>query len=204
MPSRYQPLVDLGGGCGLRQGELFGLDLHDLDFDGGWVHVRRQVKRVRSRLVLGLPKNDTERLVPLPATIAAIIKRHLIDVPPVTVTLPWEDPSSDTTVSARLVFTSTRRNAINRSDFNRLIWYPALASAGIIRSRATGMHALRHFYASALLDAGETIKALASYLGHADPGFTLRVYTHLMPASENRTRQAIDRLFTAGTPGDAL
>nr|WP_232430570.1 hypothetical protein [Salinispora pacifica] len=36
------------------------------------------------------------------------------------------------------------------------------------------MHALRHFYASALLDAGESIKALAAYLGHADPGFTLR------------------------------
>ena len=61
--------------------------------------------------------------------------------------------------------------------------------------RAAGMHALRHFYASALLDAGESIKALASYLGHTDPGFTLRVYTHLMPASEERTRRAIDALL---------
>lgn len=49
------------------------------------------------------------------------------------------------------------------------------------------MHALRHFYASALLDAGEGINALASYFGHTDPGFTLRVYTHPMPASEERT-----------------
>ncbi|BCJ33337.1 hypothetical protein Athai_08400 [Actinocatenispora thailandica] len=32
------------------------------------------------------------------------------------------------------------------------------------------MHALRHFYASVLLDAGESIKALSSYLGHADGG----------------------------------
>jgi integrase len=57
------------------------------------------------------------------------------------------------------------------------------------------MHALRHFYASALLDAGENIKALAAYLGHADPAFTLRVYTHLMPSSEHRARRAIDDLF---------
>jgi integrase len=42
---------------------------------------------------------------------------------------------------------------------------------------------------------GGGIKALASYLGHADPGFTLRVYTHLMPASEERTRRVIDDLF---------
>jgi hypothetical protein len=31
---------------------------------------------------------------------------------------------------------------------------------------------------------------LSLYLG---PGFTLRVYTHLLPASEDRTRRAIDR-----------
>jgi hypothetical protein len=35
--------------------------------------------------------------------------------------------------------------------------------------------------------------ATTSYLGHADPGFTLRVYTHLLPSSEDRTRRAIDR-----------
>lgn len=37
------------------------------------------------------------------------------------------------------------------------------------------MHALRHFYASVLLDGGESIKAVSEYLGHADPAMTLRV-----------------------------
>jgi Phage integrase family len=59
-----------------------------------------------------------------------------------------------------------------------------------------GMHALRHAYASVLLDAGESIKALSEYLGHSDPGFTLRTYTHLLPSSETRTRKAIDDAFT--------
>lgn len=54
------------------------------------------------------------------------------------------------------------------------------------------MHALRHFYASVLLDAGESIRAVSEYLGHADPGFTLRTYAHLMPTSRDRTRNAID------------
>ncbi|MEU7176290.1 hypothetical protein ABZ949_32955 [Micromonospora tulbaghiae] len=39
----------------------------------------------------------------------------------------------------------------------------------------------------------ESIKALSAYLGHADPGFTLRTYTHLLPTSEDRTRRAIDK-----------
>jgi integrase len=57
------------------------------------------------------------------------------------------------------------------------------------------MHALRHFYASVLLNAGENVKALSNYLGHNDPGFTLRVYTHLMPSSDARARKAVDGLY---------
>ena len=60
------------------------------------------------------------------------------------------------------------------------------------------MHALRHFYASVLIDAGESVKAVAEYLGHADPGFTLRVYAHLFPASEERARRAVDVVFAGG------
>jgi integrase len=54
------------------------------------------------------------------------------------------------------------------------------------------MHALRHYYASVLLEDGVTVRTLADYLGHVDPGFTLRVYAHLMPAAEGRAREAVD------------
>lgn len=42
-------------------------------------------------------------------------------------------------------------------------------------TRENGMHAPRHHYASMLLDGGVSIRALAEYLGHSDPGFTLRI-----------------------------
>nr|WP_228121008.1 tyrosine-type recombinase/integrase [Streptomyces fagopyri] len=57
------------------------------------------------------------------------------------------------------------------------------------------MHALRHFYASVLLDAGENVRALSTYLGHTDPGFTLLVYTHLLPSGEGRARRAVDSMY---------
>jgi integrase len=61
---------------------------------------------------------------------------------------------------------------------------PALQRAGVENAtRADGTHALRHCYALALLEGGVRIKAVSEYLGHADPGFTLRTYTHLMPAT---------------------
>jgi len=67
-------------------------------------------------------------------------------------------------------------------------------------AREHGMHALRHFYASVLLEAGENIKAISEYLGHADPAMTLRVYAHLMPSSRERTRKAIDAVLSLPTP----
>lgn len=69
------------------------------------------------------------------------------------------------------------------------------ATAGVEDGKGNGMHALRHFYASVLIDAGESVRAVADFLGHADPGFTLRVYAHLLPATEDRARGVVDGTF---------
>ncbi|GAA3508329.1 site-specific recombinase XerD [Streptosporangium album] len=80
-----------------------------------------------------------------------------------------------------------------------------LAKVGISATRQNGFHRLRHHFASVLLEDGVSIKAVAEFLGHADPGFTLRTYTHLMPSSEDRMRRAIDGAWErAGNPGCAL
>lgn len=63
------------------------------------------------------------------------------------------------------------------------------------------MHALPHFYASVLIDAGESVRAVADFRGHADPGFTLRVYAHLLPASEDRARRIVGDLLSGPRPG---
>ena len=59
------------------------------------------------------------------------------------------------------------------------------------------MHQLRHYYASVLLAGGVDIRALSEYLGHHDPAFTLRIYAHLMPGSEERARRAIEDALSA-------
>ncbi|MEU0152950.1 tyrosine-type recombinase/integrase [Micromonospora fulviviridis] len=201
LPARYRVAVDLGAGCGLRQGEVLALAVEDIDFLRGTLHVVRQLKIVGSRLVYALPKGRKTRDIPLPGSVGAALTRHLEDFPPVPVTLPWDVPGGPP-VTVNLVVYGRRNVAMDRHTFNRDNWHAALATAGIQSSRATGMHALRHFYASVLLDAGESVKALSEYLGHADPGFTLRTYTHLMPTSEDRTRRAVDKVFSP--PSDGL
>ncbi len=46
-------------------------------------------------------------------------------------------------------------------------------------------HKLRHTFASILVACGEDPAFLMAQLGHTDPKFTLRVYTHLMRRDKN-------------------
>lgn len=96
------------------------------------------------------------------------------EFPPVEVTLPWAKPDGEPK-TFRLLFVDQKGRAYNRSVFNMGDWKRALAAAGVIpprergarylqAAREDGMHALRHAYASVLLDAGESIKALSEYL----------------------------------------
>ncbi|MFE0676099.1 tyrosine-type recombinase/integrase [Streptomyces sp. NPDC058867] len=212
LPKRYRATVDLGGGCGLRQGEIFGLPVDEIRFDTGWLHVVNQVRVTKEGLVFAPPKRNKLREVPLSDHVAHILKAHLDAFPPVAVTLPWLRVGGPP-VTKRLLFTRLDgAGAVRRTDFNDRAWKLALVAAGVIpqpkpgerhqAAREHGMHALRHFYASVLLDAGENVKALSNYLGHNDPGFTLRVYTHLMPSSDARARKAVDELYdgVASTP----
>ena len=73
---------------------------------------------------------------------------------------------------------------------------------GVASRRGVCQQALRHWFASVQLEGGTSIKALAEYLGHHDPGFTLRTYTHLMPSSEGRARKAVDRALRGETTPD--
>ncbi|GAA3709757.1 hypothetical protein GCM10022224_089090 [Nonomuraea antimicrobica] len=108
------------------------------------------------------------------------------------------------------MFRWTDDRFVKARSYSETVWKPALVAAGVIpapdkdprkrsryaTSRKEELHQLRHYYASVMLAGGVSVKELAEYLGHADPGFTLRVYAHMMPGSYDRARRAIDdRLF---------
>jgi integrase len=197
LPARYAALIDCGAGLGLRQGEILGLSPDDVIWLKGEVRIRRQVRIVGARLCFAPPKGNKERAIPLPETVKLALAAHLERYPATMVTLPWKEPGGRPE-TALLVFTS-RGAALNRNDINSRLWKPALEAAGVPVTRTNGMHVLRHTFASTLLAGGVDIRALASYLGHSDPGFTLRTYTHLMKPADDRMRAAVDAVL-AGSP----
>ncbi|MFD9477196.1 MULTISPECIES: tyrosine-type recombinase/integrase [Streptomyces] len=203
---RYRIAVVVALGCGLRQGEVFGLSPRDIDFERGVIRVRRQVQLLSGRLYFALPKGGKTRIVDMPRSVATELAAYFLDHPAVDVELPWGGPEPDREKqSFPLVLTTTYGNAIRANIFNDEAWKPALAAAGVIpvrekgarwkASRKDGFHVLRHTYASVLLEAGESIVTLARWLGHSSPTITLDHYAHFMPEAGGKGRAAIDALL---------
>jgi len=58
MPERHKLFVVLGAGCGLRQGELFGISPDDIDREARVLRVVRQVRVVDNQQAFSLPKRN--------------------------------------------------------------------------------------------------------------------------------------------------
>lgn len=70
-PERYGAVPAVAAGCGLRQGEVFGLAVEDVDFLGRWLLVRQQIKLLHGKPVFAPPKGGKTREVPLPEVVAS-------------------------------------------------------------------------------------------------------------------------------------
>ena len=92
----------------------------------------------------------------------------------------------------RLIFSTSRGTAVRRS-LAAATWRDGAERAGV--PATSGWHELRHFYASLLIAAGESVKVVQSRLGHKSAMETLDTYGHLWPDSEDATRAAVDRVL---------
>jgi len=73
---------------------VFGLRVGDLDFLRKQVPGEQQVKLVRSQLVIGRPKRNKTRTVPLPDTVAVELAEHLRRYP--VQAMSWCSPGEST------------------------------------------------------------------------------------------------------------
>jgi integrase len=179
VPHELRALVTFAAGTGMRQGEVFGVT-HDrlrLDGDDPVVIVDRQLVTLPGPTTAFGPLKTTasRRVIPLPQVVVEAVSKHI---------------STYDVAEDALVFT-LGGEPINRSAFGR-VWRPAAKAAGLNALTGTGMHALRHYYASLLIRYGESAKTVQARLGHASPSETLETYAHLWRDSNDRTRFAVD------------
>jgi integrase len=185
MPGRYRALVVIGAGTGLRQGEIFGLTVDRIDFLRREVRVDRQLTLTGSAPAFAALKTAASyRKVPVPSMVLDELAAHL---------------KAFGEGLDGLVFTDDARRPLRRNRFNE-VWKAAVARAGLPAS--THFHELRHFYASALIGHGCSVKAVQEALGHANATETLNTYAHLWPTDHDRIRAAVEATLRAAPPRD--
>jgi hypothetical protein len=78
------------------------------------------------------------------------------------------------------------------------VWRPALAAAGL---RHVTLYSLRHFFASMLIQPGESLKYVSAQLGHTSIQITVDRYGHLLPEERTSARRLEARPFVGGGDG---
>lgn len=189
-------------GAGLRVMECVRLRVKDIDF-----HYRQIVVRDG--------KGRKDRITMLPGIIVDNLKRHLEKVRAIhendlkagfgTVYLPYalerKYKHANRDWAWQYIFPSSRRSIdprsgveqrhhVNESVIQKAI-RTAIRRAGI--AKTGNCHALRHSFATHLLEAGYDIRTIQELLGHKDVSTTM-IYTHVL----NRGGKGVQ------SPGDML
>jgi len=162
-PPRDRALLELLYGSGLRVAEAAGLRLEDLD-------VYAECVRVRG-------KGGAERIVPLTKSSLAALEEVFAE----------RGVTAGSGPRGRLpVFVNVRGGALTPRSMRRIVtrWLPPTGERG-----GASPHALRHSFATHLLDHGADLRSVQEMLGHARLS-TTAIYTHV---TKSRLKEAYDR-----------
>ncbi|WP_409482778.1 tyrosine-type recombinase/integrase [Arsenicicoccus dermatophilus] len=161
---RYGDLVIVLGLCGLRWGEVAGLQVGDvITSPGPGLRLRRTViaDSGTGALYEETLKGYGARTVPLPAAAREVVERWAAGRSP----SDW-------------LFAAPRGGALAESNWRRTVgWSGAIAAIGRPTMRP---HDLRHTAASLWLGAGADPKVVQRVLGHATATMTMDLYGHLI------------------------
>jgi integrase len=174
LDGRWRPLLLTAVFTGCRASELRGLHWRDVDLKKAELHVRQRADKWGT---LGRPKSQTsERTVPLPPIVVNTLKELKLR-------------SKD-----GLVFATSTGRAHDLRAIIRHGLKPAMCAAKLTdeqgKPRYGGLHALRHFYASWLInsvaDGGHGLlpKRVQERLGHSSIVLTMDRYGHLFAEGE--------------------
>ncbi|PWL18126.1 site-specific integrase [Falsochrobactrum shanghaiense] len=211
---RWRPFIITAVFTGLRASELRGLRWQDVDFDKRTVRVHQRADRYDN---IGAPKSIAgERTMPVPPLLINALREWKLQCPKrKTAKL---DAEGNPVMVLDLVFPNGAGNVEGLRNILRRGVHPAWMAAGItvetgevdkdgnpiLGPKYTGMHCLRHWYASWCInrkeDGGLELppKLVQERMGHSTIAMTMDTYGHLFPRNDDgkELEQAADAIFT--------
>lgn len=180
LPVRDRPVWATAAYAGLRRGELMALRWSDVDLGAGVIHVNRSHNPEVG--TTGEPKSRAgTRRVPIPPVLRDYLVEHSIRA-----------RTGQPLVFSRSALAGRRRGPDGPFSDSGLSQRARKAWADHGLAPLT-LHECRHTYASLMIAAAESPKALQTYLGHSSITTTYDRYGHLMPAAEAASANRLQR-----------
>ncbi|MDR2492616.1 MAG: tyrosine recombinase [Coriobacteriales bacterium] len=162
---RDRCLVELLYASGARVSEVAALALRDVDYEQGQVRL--------------LGKGSKERIVPLHAMALDLLKRYLKEARPVfCLKAAARAGGAERPEQLQTLFLTGSGRAMSASAMRAALKRRLRTTGGDL---ALSPHALRHTFATDLLENGASLRSVQELLGHARLS-TTQIYTHLSPA----------------------
>ena len=184
-PTRWFPLIRLAAMTGMRRGEILGLRWSDVDFENRALTVRQTLNAQAYETYFDTPKSHKPRRIDLDPKTIKMLKRER------KAQKVAQDEYGEGYLVGSLVFTNDNGSLIHPDTFSQA--FERLV--GQTRLPRLTLHGLRHTHATLLLKAGVPVNVVAQRLGHADPGFTLRQYAHVLPSMQASAARDISSLI---------
>jgi integrase len=178
LQGRWRPLLLTAIFAGLRASEIRGLRWSDVDLKRGELHVRQRADKFKA---IGKPKSAAgERTIPMPPILVGALREWKLACPKSELSLVFPTGAGEVEYHSNIV---TRGLA------------PVQITAGVVtkagEAKYTGLHSLRHFYASWCINQREDgglglpLKVVQHRLGHSTIQMTADVYGHLFPSGDD-------------------
>lgn len=182
---RWRPLLMTAVFTGMRASELRGLPWSAVDIDAKVIHVRQRADAYNT---VGDVKSEAgDRSIPIPPIVANTLRE-------------WKLACPRRDGALQFVFPTGAGNIETLANIRKRGLIPTMIAAGvtvqngrdadgkpILAAKYTGMHALRHFFASWCINPvsaggqGLLPKAVQERMGHSEIAMTMDTYGHLFP-----------------------
>jgi integrase len=176
---RYYPFFICALRTGMREGELIALKPGDIDFNSGFIEIKRNC--VRGDITT--PKNGKTRRVDMTTQLMVVLKEHLTTRKRETLKKGWKE-------TPEWLFYNEVGQMINVGNLRKRVFYKCLEKAGL---RRITIHQLRHTYATLRIQAGHNIADVQRQLGHHSIKVTVDTYYHYMPGTGNTEVNDLDQ-----------
>lgn len=201
LEGRWRPLLLTAIFTGLRASELRGLRWKDIDLDKRVIHVRQRADRFNH---IGRPKSEAgERTVPAPPLVINALREWKLVCPKKD--SGKVDAEGNHVMTLNLVFPNGAGKVESLNNILRRGLHPAWIAARvavdtgevdekgepILAPRYTGLHCLRHWFASWCINRREdgglglAPKMVQERMGHSTIALTMDLYSHLFPRDDD-------------------